>query len=218
MRTLTYYFDFLSPYSYFAWTWIGDFCAAHGLALEPRPVLLAALLGHHGQLGPAEIPAKREFVFRDCVRWANLNGVPYAMPKTHPFNPLMALRAATREGAGTEQLRVIDALWKAGWQQGVDMASAEDLARALDEAGLDGAALLGRTSETVVKDALKRNTADAISRGVFGVPTFVVDDEVFWGNDQRPHLERWVRDAERGYDPEVVRQFLAREAAATRQR
>lgn len=218
MGDLTYYFDYLSPYSFFAWQWIGEFCDDHDLELCAEPVVLGALLSHWGHLGPAEIPAKREFMFRDCLRVASEMGLDFEMPAYHPFNPLVALRVSLRQVTGEDQHTAIDAIWNAGWVEGGDLGDREVIAAALTDVGLDGEALVAETAEPRVKEALKSNTSRAIERGVFGVPTFTVGGEFFWGNDQRDAMRRWVDDGERGYDEADLERLLTREPAVRRNR
>lgn len=216
-RPVEFFFDFLSPYSYFAWPRVRALCARRGVALDLRPVLFAALLDHAGQRGPAEIPAKRAWLLTDCVRLAALYGVPFTFPRHHPFNPLHALRLALPEVSGERQADVVDALWEAGWVNGMDLGATDDLAAALDARGLDGRTLLARASKPSAKDALRRATDDAIGRGVFGVPTFIVGDTLFWGNDRLEHVELALE----GRDPldrDRVRELLGRTASATRRR
>jgi len=215
--TLRFYFDYISPYAYLAWQWVGDMCAEHGVELEPIPVLFAGLLGHWGHLGPAEIPPKRAFVFRDAYRIASLNDVPIALPDTHPFNPLVALRVSTLEVAGEQQQEVIEALWQHIWGKGISPSSPQIVAEALDKAGLDGKSLVAKTSSPEVKQALKDNTASFIEEGGFGVPGFLYEGELFWGNNQRPYIERWLK-GERGYDPELLDTLIAQKFGVRRKR
>jgi 2-hydroxychromene-2-carboxylate isomerase len=103
VSTTVFYFDFLSPFSYFAWHKIKT---THPIEnIELKPVVLAKLLNHVGQKGPGEIDSKREYLFRQCLRIAQKNNIPFLPPKTHPFNPLYALRLATQACAGAIKLR-----------------------------------------------------------------------------------------------------------------
>src|SRR5690349_6890439 len=90
--TIRFYFDYESPNAYLAWTQLPQLAARHGYAVEARPVLYAGLLEAHGQLGPAEIPAKGRWMSRNLARKARLLGVPLNPPAFLPFNPLLALR------------------------------------------------------------------------------------------------------------------------------
>ena len=179
-----FFFDFISPYSYLAWPRVRALCRRRGIGLELRPVLFAALLNHGGQRGPAEIPAKREWLVMDCLRIATLQGVRFTFPAHHPFNPVTALRVALPEVAGDRQEDVVEALWSAGWASGIDLGSADAIARALDGRGLDGGGLVARASEPAAKEALRRHTSDAIARGVFGLPTMLAARSAVLG--QRP--------------------------------
>jgi len=217
MKGVDLYFDFISPYSYFAWMKLGPLCAKKGAALVARPVLFAGLLNHWGQLGPAEIPAKRRFLFSDAVRIAELHGLPFRGPRYHPFNPLTALRVAVAEAAGDRQREVIDTLFHAGWGSGIDLGSQEEIARALDDKGLDGRALLEKAAQAEVKDALRKSTEEAIGRGVFGVPTMFVGEDLFWGSDRIDHVALAL-DGEDPIDREQVAEMLARPAAADRRK
>ena len=184
-----FYFDYLSPYAYFAALRLPELCARHGAELVYRPVLFAGLLNHWGQLGPAEIPAKALYTFRDAARWAALEGWPFRAPRFHPFVPLTALRLSLRSVAADEQARVVEALFRHGWGDGGDLGDAEALGAALDRAGLDAAPLLERARTEAAKAALRTETDAAIARGVFGIPTMVTSGELLWGYDRLPHLE-----------------------------
>src|SRR5688500_4915348 len=123
MKRLVFSFDFISPYAYLAWTQIHKLAERCGLEVEPRAVLFAGLLNHHGQKGPAEIPSKRAYIFKDCVRRARLLRVPIAPPRSHPFHPLLALRAV--HAAPQDRKRaLIDGLFAATWgdakERGID--------------------------------------------------------------------------------------------------
>ncbi len=163
-------------------------------------MLFAGLLKHWGHKGPAEIPAKRDFTFKQIARRAARLGVDVRGPKTHPFRPLTALRVALPEVAGPHQEAVINALFTAIWSEGIEAADPSELQGALDRAGLDGAALIGRTADPEVKRALLASTEAAIAQGHWGVPTIDADGELFWGHDSLPELEAWLR----GEDPTRV--------------
>jgi 2-hydroxychromene-2-carboxylate isomerase len=215
MRRVAFYFDYLSPYAYLAWHGARELCESRGVALDAVPVLLAGLLNHWGQRGPAEIGPKREWVFKDAFRCAALRGLPMIGRRTHPFNPLPALRVSLADVAGDDQPRVVSALFDAGWGRGIDLGSRDDIQAALDGVGLDGAGLLAHCEEASVKAQLRSSTDAAIARGVFGVPTLAVDGELFWGSDRLDHLALRL-DGRDPLDPVRVREALARPAAASR--
>jgi len=192
-----FYFDYLSPYAYLASREIPALCERKGVELHLKPVLFAGLLNHWGQRGPAEIPPKATHTAKECMRHALLREIPFRPPRHHPFNPLTALRASLAEVAGDEQLHVMRAIYDMGWGGGGDLGNPEEIASALSAAGLDGAAIVERANSPLAKEALRRDTADAIARGVFGIPTMLAGDELFWGLDQLDHLELFLE----GKDP-----------------
>lgn len=219
--TLDFYFDFISPYAYLAWanprTGPRALAARHGLALTLRPVLFAGLLEHWGQLGPAEIPAKRAFLVRDVLRHAARESIPLVYPKVHPFSPITLLRLALAEVSGARQAEVVDALFELAWASGDDLADPAVIAAALARRGLDGEALLARTRDDDVKAALRRATDEAAARDVFGVPTFIANGELFWGSDRADDVDRFLAGDD-PVDPALVREILARPMGVTRRR
>ncbi|MEO0326551.1 MAG: 2-hydroxychromene-2-carboxylate isomerase [Myxococcota bacterium] len=184
MANLDVYFDFLSPYAYLGWHGAKPLAAEHGLSLRPRPVLFAALLGAHGHKGPAEIPPKRLWVFKETFRRAALAGLPFGPPESHPFRPLLALRCVL---AAPEAQRpaLVDRLFAEAWggEASRGLQDPETVARRAHEAGLDGAALVAAAGSDAVKASLRAETEAALARGVFGVPTYAAGDELFWGYD-----------------------------------
>ena len=189
MAVIDFYFDYLSPYAYLASLEIPRVCERHGAELRLHPVLFAGLLGHWGQLGPAEIPPKGRHAMRECRRYAALHDIPLRSPVYHPFNPLTALRASLAEVAGDGQGLAMLAIFDLGWRSGGDMGDSSQIASALDTAGLDGKKLVGRTHEPEIKELLRRETEEAVERDVFGIPTMIAGDELFWGLDQIRYLE-----------------------------
>ena len=176
MRSARWYFDFISPYSYLQHAVLGRF---DGLVqIEPVPILFAGLLEHHGQKGPAEIPAKKIHTFREVVWRAHQQGIAFTLPPAHPFNPLRLLRLAI---ALECEPAAIDAIFRFVWVQSClpdDEPAWQGLCERLGVS--DPEAAIGRPE---VKDALRRNTARAIDEGIFGVPTLAFDDQRFWGFD-----------------------------------
>ncbi|MDB4944665.1 MAG: 2-hydroxychromene-2-carboxylate isomerase [Labilithrix sp.] len=191
-------FDFISPYAYIAWFQAQAVAARNACIMHPVPVLFAGLLDAHGTRGPAEIPAKRLYTFRDAYRKAHRLGLPRLVPPpSHPFNPLLALRVASLPLPPDERRRLVDELFAATWATGGGVESEEAVSAAADRAGLDGRALVAAARTPETKALLREATARAVARGVFGVPTIVVGDEVFWGTDGVEHAEICLR----GEDP-----------------
>jgi len=207
MKTITFYFDYLSPFSYFAWLKIKDIKEFN---IDYRPVALGPLLNHWGIKGPGEVEPKREFLLKQCLRYSVKNKLSFTTPKSHPFNSLYALRLSVSSAAGPNQSDVIKALWKAGWQDRIDMGEPDELVKALNDSGLPGGELYEKSFSREAKQELKANIQSAINDGAWGVPSFVVDGELFWGNDAIADLLAFIK----GEDP-LDRAKLANLLAST---
>lgn len=212
---IRFLFDYVSPYAYLASTQIRSLGAAHGRAVDPVPVLFAGMLDATGARGPAEIPSKRVYTGRHVLRLASALGVPIDAPATHPFNPLAALRVTTAVDDRDERFRLVDALYRAAWVDGLRVDDAEVVAKVASRAGFDGAALVERASAPEVKSRLRAATDEAIAEGAFGVPTMIADGELFWGVDSLPLLERFL-GGENPVDPARLAKWLAVTPSASR--
>jgi len=198
--TLKFLFDYVSPYAYLAWTQLPALAETYGVSIQPVPVLFAGLLKAHGQKGPAEIPAKQRWMIDNVLQNAAYLGVPIQPPAYHPFNPLLALRATVSCDSEQETREIMEACFRGAWQYRAHISEAYVLQRLLDDAGIDGAAAVRRGTSEAAKKLLHRNTSDAISTGAFGVPTFILDDQLFWGVTDLVLIERRLRDGA-GADP-----------------
>ena len=208
-------FDFISPYAYLAWTQIHAAVGRRGAVVEPVPVLFAALLNAHGTKGPAEVPAKRIYIFKDTLRRAGRLGVPLVPPPTHPFNPLLALRAASIDLPAEPRRALIDALFQAAWGGGGGVAGAAEVAAAATAAGLDGEKIARSAGADEVKARLRGQTDEAIATGAFGVPTMIVGAELFWGLDSLDLLDAYL-GGEAPLDPALLSRWSTITASASR--
>ena len=176
MRRADWYFDFISPFAYLQSERLP--ALARELDIRYRPVLFAGLLGANGHKGPAEIPAKRAFTYRFVVWQARRIGIPLKFPHEHPFNPLALLRLAIACDCRPEAVqRIFRFVWRDGRLPDLPIEWAE-LVHDLGVADADA-----RIADPEVKAELRRNTDEAIARGVFGVPTLAIGDQLFWGVD-----------------------------------
>jgi len=212
-RVLRFHFDYISPYSYLAWQQLGDLANEHELLVEPKPTLFAGLLNQFGHKGPAEIEPKRIYMFKDCHRAAAQLGVPFAPVFSHPFNPLPSLRATLLDMDDQTRERLVTKLFHATWADSRDMGSAEVVAEVCADAGVPD--VLERIQNSKVKNRLHDASREAMKLGVFGVPTMIVDDELFWGNDSFPHIARYLRGDD-PVRPKDVEAWLAVPASAER--
>ena len=196
MKQITFYLDFISPYAYLAFEKLPEALQGLSYAVDYRPLLFAGLLKHHGQLGPAEIAPKRDWTYRQVLWQAHSHGVPMQMPAAHPFNPLPLLRMALACGeggpstglrTGTVNRYVCETIFRHVWRGGADAGDAQRF-----EALKQSLAPQRDVAGDQVKSELKANADEAIARGVFGVPTYAVDDKLFWGFDALAMLRAYL--------------------------
>ena len=214
---LRFYFDYISSNAYLAWVELPRLEREYGVAIEPIPTLFAGLLEAHGQLGPAEIPAKIAWMWRNNLRKAAILGVPLNPPAYHPFRPLASLRATATPAAASRQSELIGALFRAVWVDGRHVSELEVVGEIAGEVGLDAAAVVEQAASDEAKARLRADTSAAIEAGVFGVPTMCVGDELFWGFDDLPYLERFLA-GEDTLDPEAVPKWEKRPRASSQRR
>jgi 2-hydroxychromene-2-carboxylate isomerase len=183
MRTVRWYFDFVSPFSYLALWRLTEIAAE----IEYRPVLFAGLLGKWGQMGPAEIAPKRLWTYRYCQWQAEQLDIPFRFPAQHPFNPLHHLRLAIAAGTTPSAIRRI---FETLWTSGAEPADPAAFGSLCAELNISADAI----TSPGVKSELRENTEQATARGVFGVPTFDVDGTLFWGADAIDFLKAYLED------------------------
>jgi 2-hydroxychromene-2-carboxylate isomerase len=207
VRQVNWYFDFISPYAYFGLFEL-ERLGSH-VRVDYRPVLFAGLLNHWGQRGPAEIPGKRTWTYRWCTWYAAQRGIPFKLPRAHPFNPLGYLRLAIAANCEPAAIRrIFEQLWTTGGDA-ADPRVLEDLAASF---GITR----DRLAEQGVKERLRTNTDAAITDGVFGVPTLVIDGEAFWGADATDFALAYLQDRT-VLDNEEMKRVSALPVAAERQ-
>ena len=185
---ITLYFDFVSPYSWLALSQAESFAERHGIVWELRPVVYAALLDARGLVGPAEVEAKRRYTFHDVARCAEELELEFVGPPEHPFRSIEALRTVCLFDSNPRAAVLAAALAHACWSEGRSLTDLGVLTEVVTDVGLDATGLDERIGEPVVKGRLRGNTEQALEDGVFGVPTFVHQHEIFWGHDRMRHL------------------------------
>jgi 2-hydroxychromene-2-carboxylate isomerase len=188
MKQITFFLDFLSPYAYLAFKALPQALEGLSYGVRYQPVFLGGLLKAKQQLGPAEIPMKREWVYRQSQWLAQAQGVRLDLPSAHPFNPLGLLRlAVASDPQGNPNRYVCETLFRHVWEGGQDAADAQRLQTLTAEL-----APARDPNSDEVRDQLKAHTEDAIAQGVFGVPSYAVDGKVLWGSDALPMLRDCV--------------------------
>jgi len=204
-----WYFDFVSPFAYLQSERLASLAPL--LRIRYRPVLFAALLDAHGHKGPAEIPAKRAFTYRHVVWQARRAGIPLKFPHEHPFNPLPLLRLAIACDCAPDAVhRIFRFVWRDGRLPDLPIEWHE-LTHDLGVTDADA-----RIASAEVKDALRRNTDEAIARGVFGVPTLAIGEALFWGADATEMARDYAAAGCHFDDPEYERVASLREGAKRR--
>ena len=185
-KKAVWFFDFISPYAYIQskrLKYLQSF-----LDIKLIPVLFAGLLNHFGQLGPAEIKFKRQHTFRQCLFITDRNGIKFKLPAHHPFNPLFPLRTCILKNNSFEVVtKIFDFIWTTG--KNIDDPDSQKYL--LDQLEISNTSLL---SNNDIKQKLKENTSLAIQKGIFGVPSFYVDNEIFWGQDSEELLVSYIEN------------------------
>ena len=193
---LAFYFDFASPYGYFASLGIEALAARHGRAVDWRPRLLGiAVLKVMGLKPLLETPLKGDYMRRDVLRHARRHGVPLARDLNAPFgNPLPAARAFywVKQQRPELQAAMAHALFHAFWAEGRDLSTPEAVASIALPQGLDAAELAAGAATDHAATLLRNAIAASIKAGVFGSPTVIVDDEPFWGSDRMQEIDEWL--------------------------
>ncbi|ORE85280.1 2-hydroxychromene-2-carboxylate isomerase [Oceanococcus atlanticus] len=193
MASVDFWFDYISHNAYLAWHGLKPIADAHNLAIIPQPVVFAGLLNHYGGKGPAELPAKSQWMLKNVLRKARQLDLTLRPPASHPFNPLLSLRATLAIDDVATRTRFIDSMFHAVWAESRDPSAAQTINDCATQAGCDGEHILAQANDPDIKDALHNQTREAIRRKVFGVPSILIGDELFWGYDDlvfmRQHLE-----------------------------
>lgn len=188
-KTLEFFYDYVSPYSYLASMQLPALAQRTGAQIVYRPMVLGGLFKATGNAPPLGVAAKFTYMTRDLERYAKRVGVPMRMNSAFPMNTVQALRGAIV----AQQQGFFDAydaaVFKAVWADDQNISDAAVLGAVLSAAGIDAAAVNQGVQDEAVKAALKANTDEAAARGAFGAPTIFVGDELFWGNDRLEFVE-----------------------------
>jgi 2-hydroxychromene-2-carboxylate isomerase len=193
---LSWYFDYVSPFSYLQLATHPELFRRDDIVL--KPVVFGGILANWRHKGPAELPTKRTFSYRYVLFRSRELGVPVRFPPAHPFNPLNALRLTVGLGSRIDVVQTIfDFVWKAG--RSLD----DDWASLCERLGVTDAG--ARCNAPEIKAALRANGDAANAAGVFGVPTFEVDGELFWGVDATSMLRAYLDDRALFDEPEMQR-------------
>ncbi len=193
-NSVDFYFDFSSPYGYFAATQIDAIAAKHGRTVNWRPILLGAVFKINGQQPLPTIPMKGSYALRDILRCARLLALPFKVPSKFPINTIAPCRAFYWQHAQDPVLakKYALALYQAYFAEDLDISKSEITCNVATTLGIAQSAITDALNDATVKDRTRIEVDAAIARGVFGSPYMIVDDEPFWGADRLDQMERWL--------------------------
>lgn len=192
---IEFYFDFISPYGYLGGAALEPVAERHGRTVDWRPMLLGvSVLKVMGLKAVPDTPLKSDYAARDWPRFARLLGLPACAAANPRMAPLPAARAFTwlRERDPALAVRLAKAIYRAHWGEGRDMSSAAAVAETGATLGIDPVAMIAALADDAVKQRLRDHVDAALSKGVFGCPTFIVDGEMFWGADRIGQVDLWL--------------------------
>jgi len=194
MSEIEFWFDFSSGYAYFAAQTIDAVAARHGRQVLWRPYMLGTAFRVTGARGLSSTPLKKEYAQRDWQRLSRITGAPFSIPANHPIVALPATRAYywIEENAPEVAHDFARKAFHAYYVDGVDMTDPHNVARVASPLGVDEEALVAGVARPEIKELAKQRSEEAIAKGVFGSPFFLVDGEPFWGWDRIPMLESWL--------------------------
>lgn len=198
-QKINFYFDFLSPYSYFAW----QNSKQKNWEITPKIILMGQLFRNFDFKGPGEIPVKRKSELRKCFQYATLKNIPFNPPSTHPFNPMMIAKMATTYASADQQYELINEIFALIWGKSTVLDDPEIVKEHLS----NYSAAYERASEPEAKKELKANIKSAINLEIFGVPTFEIKENTFWGNDSIELVESYLESGHR-FDIEKFNDLL----------
>ena len=192
-KTIEFLFDFGGPNSYLAHKVLPEICARVSATVTYVPILLGGLFKLTNNQAPmmryAETPAKRNYEMLEFDRFVKAHSLPFSMNPHFPINSLYLMRGAVAAQHLGCFMPYVEAIMAAMWEDGANTGDLVVVKDVLDKAGLDSAAILTKAEEADIKAELMANTEAAVARGAFGVPTFFVGGEIFWGKERLAQVE-----------------------------
>lgn len=192
IKPLEFYFDFISPYSFLAHKQIRKIENKEGIKIIYKPVLLGGLHNLHGIKAPAFIPAKAKHMVRDCKLIAEKNNIRFKFNSYFPIRSLNLMRGVLVAEEDNVKKYYIDNIFNTIWQDGLNMNDTIVIQKILQNLNINPKTFSLRMTSSLIKDLLRKKTNEAYEKGVFGAPTFVVNNKIFWGQDR---IEFALREA-----------------------
>ena len=184
IKSLDFYFDFISPYSYFAHKEIIKIKKKNSIKVRYKPILLGGLHNLHGIKAPAFIPAKAKHMIRDCKLIAEKNGIIFKFNSYFPIKSLNLMRGVFVAEEDNFKSYYIENIFNSIWQDGLNMNDENIIQKVLKNLNVNPKTFFLRSTSSSIKELLKTKTGDAYNKGIFGAPSFVVNNKIFWGQDR----------------------------------
>jgi 2-hydroxychromene-2-carboxylate isomerase len=181
-KTVTFCFDFGSPYSYLAYNYLSPIKET-GAQIDLKPVLLGGIFKATGNQPPATVQKKGEYMFKDIQRWANKLDISFKMNPYFPILTVPHMRGAILAQKKDILEDYMQSMFDSMWLKGLNLNDQEILTKVASESGIDPNDFAEGISSDEIKDELRVNTQFAIDKGAFGVPTYFLENEMFWGID-----------------------------------
>lgn len=189
-KVVDFYWDVGSTNTYFALFGLPTVLERTGATVRYHPLNLGYMFRANNYVLSEEPPEKLRYRRRDLERWADLTGLPFKIPDRFPIKTSRALRGAIAMRRWELEVEYIEAIFKAYWEEGIIVEDYPVLREIVEQLGVDGEAFEQSSESEEVRQAMIRTHSEALQRGVFGAPTFLVGDEMFWGKDRLDFLER----------------------------
>jgi len=192
IKPFDFYFDFVSPYSFLAHKEIRKIENKENIRVKYNPVLLGGLHNLHGIKAPAFIPAKAKHMIRDCKLIAERNNVKFKFNSYFPIRSLNLMRGVLVAEEDNVKSYYVDTIFNTIWQDGLNMNDQVIIEKVFKNLNINPKTFLLRLTSSLIKDTLRKKTSEAYEKGVFGAPTFIANNKIFWGQDR---IEFALREA-----------------------
>ena len=184
IKSFEFYFDFVSPYSFLAHKQISKLEKKNSVKIKYKPILLGALHNLHGIKAPAFIPAKAKHMIRDCKLIAEKNKIKFKFNSYFPIKSLNLMRGVFVAEEDNYKSHYIDSIFNAIWQDGLNMNDENVIQKVLKNLKINPKTFHLRSASSSIKDSLRKKTSEAYEKGIFGAPSFVSNNKIFWGQDR----------------------------------
>mgnify|MGYP001964624140 FL=1 len=184
IKPFDFYFDFVSPYSFLAHKQIRKIEKKEGIKIRYKPILVGGLHNLHGIKAPAFIPAKAKHMIRDCKLIAVKNAVKFKFNSYFPIRSLNLMRGVFVAEEDNIKSYYVDSIFNTIWQDGLNMNDQVIIEKVLKNLNVNPKTFILRSTSSQIKESLRKKTNDAYEKGIFGAPTFIVNNKIFWGQDR----------------------------------